>query len=225
MSLKKLLVMFLMICSAMAAIYLEPTHKIAVERESFVLEKIIPSSFRDWEVVEESSKAIVNPQQEVMINKIYNQTLSRTYQKSSGERVMLVIAYGENQSDNTELHYPEVCYPAQGFQISNHKSGAIILSSRNVPTTKLVAKLNGRVEPITYWTTIGNKVVRRGFDTKLEKLRYGFKGIIPDGMLFRVSSIGDESQYLIQEKFISDLMANIEEKYLQVFIGSSLLNY
>lgn len=224
MSLKKLLVMFLMIASAIAAIYLQPTHKIAADRENFVLEKIIPSSFDEWTMVEEGSKAIVNPQQELMINKIYNQTLSRTYFNSSGERVMLVIAYGENQSDNTELHYPEVCYPAQGFQIGNHKFDAVNVRSRSIPVTKLVAELNGRVEPIIYWTTIGNKAVRRGVDTKLEKLKYGFKGIIPDGMLFRVSSIGDESQYLIQEKFISDLMKNIDDQYLPVFIGS-YVNY
>ena len=31
---------------------------------------------------------------------------------------MLMIAYGESQSDRLQLHHPEVCYTAQGFRVT-----------------------------------------------------------------------------------------------------------
>jgi len=47
---------------------------------------------------------IANPEQEAQINKIYNQTLTRTYVNPTGERIMLSIAYGGDQTDNMAVH-------------------------------------------------------------------------------------------------------------------------
>lgn len=220
MSLKKVFLMLLMIAGTLLALYLKPNHKISADRKDFSLEKIVPVSFADWKMIDVGTNAIVNPQQNVMVNRLYNQTLSRTYVSNSGERVMLVIAYGDNQTDNTQLHYPEVCYPAQGFQIVSHVRDTTRVANRVIPITKLIAELNGRIEPVTYWATIGDRVVVKGLDTKFEQLKYGLRGSIPDGLLFRVSSIGHQSQFTIQNKFINDLVANIDDKYLPIFIGS-----
>jgi EpsI family protein len=46
-----------------------------------------------------------------------------------------------------------------------------------------------RTEPLTYWFTLRDKAVQGTTQKKLEDLRYGLTGRIPDGMLFRVSSI------------------------------------
>lgn len=211
--------MLIMLCASIAAIYLRPSHKMAADRNDFNLEKIIPRQFGDWQLVDLGGNAIVNPLQAEMIKKIYSQTLSRTYLNSHGERVMLVIAYGEDQGDNTQLHYPEVCYPAQGFQITKQEFSSVDVAGISIPVTKLVAELNGRIEPITYWSTIGNKVVKRGWQTKAEQLAYGFKGKIPDGLLFRVSSIGGQGQYSVQQKFIKDLMGSVDGVNLPLLVG------
>lgn len=216
---KQFVLMLLMLSASIAAIYLTPTHKIAQDRKDFNLEKIIPKQFGDWHVDDDGVRVILNQQQEYMINKIYRQSISRTYVNSDGKRVMLVIAYGENQSDNTQLHYPEVCYPAQGFQIKKRELSWVAVKGKNIPVTKLVAEQNGRIEPITYWATIGDKVVRPGWQTKVEQLNYGFKGEIPDGLLFRVSSIGDSSEYSVHQEFINELITNIDSKDLPALIG------
>lgn len=212
--------MVLMIAAAIAAIYLRPTHKIAVDRKDFVLEKIIPLQFGDWQFVD-SNRAIVNPQQVEMINKIYSQTLSRTYVNKQGEHVMLVIAYGEDQGDNTQLHYPEVCYPAQGFQITSEISGQLSTPFGNIPVKKLIANLASRVEAITYWTTIGDVAVLGGKETKLAKLKYAMHGYIADGLLFRVSIISNDvnKSYETQAIFIEQLISEISPVNRKALVG------
>lgn len=211
MAVKKIILMILMIASVIAAGYLRPTHKIAADRSDFVLEEIIPVQLGNWRMDEDGVKAIVNPQQELLINKLYSQTLSRTYINEKGERVMLVIAYGEDQSDSNQMHYPEVCYPAQGFQILRKNVGIVDTSFGEIRVKQLIAVLSKRVEPITYWTTIGDKVVVGNRETKLEKLKFGFDGKIPDGLLFRVSSINEDEQeaFNLQENFINMLLGSI----------------
>ena len=49
---------------------------------------------------------------------IYNQEASRGFVDPEGHVVMLMVAYGESQSDRLQLHHPEVCYTAQGFRVS-----------------------------------------------------------------------------------------------------------
>lgn len=221
MQFKKMTLMVLMIVASVAAIILRPTHKLATERQGFVLEQIIPARFDDWQMDVESNRTIVNPQQATLINKLYSQTLSRTYVNGKGERVMLVIAYGEDQSDSTGLHYPEVCYPAQGFQITHHSLGRVSTEFGDIRVKRLVASMGNRIEPITYWTTIGNQVVVGNKETKLKKLEYGINGVIPDGILFRVSSFGSDfnSEYLVHQEFVNDLMITLNKSELMAFAG------
>lgn len=221
MALKKWLLMLLMILAALTAIYLRPSHKMASDRQGFVLEQIIPKHFGAWNEVDIGVKPVINPRLETIIEKIYNQTLSRTYVNDKGETVMLVIAYGEDQSDSTGLHYPEVCYPAQGFQISSNGTGELSTKLGNIRVKRLVANRGDRNEPITYWTTIGNKIVVGSKETKLEKLKYGINGIIPDGVLFRVSSFDSNlnEAYNVHQFFINELLASMDKNQLLPIAG------
>lgn len=221
------LLMLLMMATAIIALVLKPTHKLAAERQDFVLEHIIPKQFGDWKMDENSMQSIVNPQQEVLMNKLYTQTLTRNYVNDKGEFVMLVIAYGEDQSDNTQLHYPEVCYPAQGFQIVSKVNSVVNTQLGEIRVKKLVATLSNRVEPITYWTTIGDKVVVGGKETKLEKLKYGFQGVVADGILLRVSTINPASQdaYALQSEFINALLSAVNHKHTKQIFGLSHVDH
>lgn len=222
MTLKQMILLVSMFAATVAAIYLEPTQKIADERKSFVLANIIPQQFGDWKLIDSSEGGrIINPEQNTLINKLYSQTLSRTYVNSKGEQVMLVIAYGEDQSDGTQLHYPEVCYPAQGFQIIAAENSLLKTSLGSIPARKLIATFSTRVEPIIYWTTIGNKAVFRGKETRLQKLKYGLQGKIPDGILFRTSSITPDTThgFELQVSFINNLLSVLPENNLNAIAG------
>ena len=128
---KNLILLVLMLAASGLALALRPTHKIAAYGPAIDLETIIPRTFGDWRAEKENTVAMVDPQQQEMIDKIYTQTLSRTYVNPAGYRIMLAIAYGDDQRDAMQLHYPEVCYPAQGFSLKGKEKGTCTDGKRN----------------------------------------------------------------------------------------------
>jgi EpsI family protein len=125
---------------------------------------------------------------------------------------MLAIAYGDDQRDAMQAHYPEICYPAQGFEVLSRKSGTIESPEGNIPVMRLATSLqNRRLEPVTYWVMIGDVAITGGWYKKLAEMRYGLKGFIPDGLLFRVSSIDDNNEHAFQmhQLFITDILSSV----------------
>jgi EpsI family protein len=206
---KKIILLAGMLLASGLAEALRPTHKIADEGPKVELAAMVPLNFGDWKNVPQTAGEIVNPEQKELVNRIYNDTLSRSYVRNDGAMVMLSIAYGANQSDGVALHYPEICYPAQGFALISMQQGALPTAYGAIPVKRLLTKLGNRSEPLTYWSTLGTKVVLGGLQTKLTQLNYGFRGQIPDGLLFRVSSISADEQagYALQQDFVRDLVA------------------
>lgn len=221
-SFKHLIIGFCMFAAAGLALALKPTVKVADRGPKIDLETLIPKEFGDWKIDGTVTPLIANPEQEAMINKIYNQTLTRTYINTKGERVMLSIAYGGDQSDNMAVHKPEVCYPAQGFQILKNPSiNTFSTGVGDIPVKRLVAGHGPRVEPITYWTTVGGQVEVHGLKWKIQQLKFGLTGKIPDGLLYRVSSIqADESQaYRIQDDFTRAMLQAMKPDARERIVG------
>jgi EpsI family protein len=200
--------MAIMVFVALIATVAKPTHLMASDYPEFNLETAIPKDFSDWSEINMGGNQVVNPEANALVNRIYTQVLTRAYINKSGTVVMLSIAYGENQSEESALHYPEICYPAQGFKIVNNKPSELITPFGNIRTKQIEAISNSRHEFITYWTMLGNNNVRGTKETKLMRLKFAFNNQIPDGLIFRVSTIGvvaqDES--LVQEKFVTELI-------------------
>jgi EpsI family protein len=208
------IIALLMLASSVGAMTLRPSHRIVDEGSAVNLETMLPKQFGDWQEEPQHSGQVINPQQQEMLDRIYTQLLSRTYINSKGERIMLSIAYGADQSDAKQLHYPEVCYPAQGFQVISSSTGVVNTDFGDIRVKRILTVMGNRSEPLTYWSTVGNKVVVGNKETKLEQLRYGFRGQIPDGLLFRISSITSdvEAGYASQQSFTQDLIATLPER-------------
>ena len=190
-----------------------PTKMIADDRPEIDLEAMIPKELGDWKMVGAGSMMLVSPDVQAKLDLIYNQTLSRTYINEKGEQIMLAIAYGGDQSDSMQVHKPEVCYPAQGFNIVNEAIGSISMPFGNMPVKKLVAQQGQRIEPITYWITVGDEIVLGGLDRKFAQLRYGLTGSIPDGMLVRMSSISSDpsTAYRSHSQFVNRMYLAVEK--------------
>lgn len=171
------------------------------------LEAIFPKEFADWRVDARASMVLPSPETQALLDSIYNQTLTRTYINAKGQRIMLSVAYGGDQSDATRAHLPEVCYPAQGFQISKNFAGQLMLGGRVVPVRHLMSHQSNRHEPITYWLVVGDRVTVSRTDQKLAQFSLGLKGLIPDGMLVRVSNIDVDMArgHQLQAGFLQDL--------------------
>jgi len=220
-SFKHLVIGLCMFAAAGMALALKPTQKLANNEPKIDLEVLIPKTFGNWKIDETIVPLIADPAQEALIQKIYKQTLARTYVNPDGERVMLTIAYGGSQSDSMAVHKPEVCYPGQGFQIIKNATGTFATGDGSIPVRRLVATRGQRIEPITYWTTVGDAVAVNGLKWKLQQLKYGLTGKIPDGLLFRVSSIDadDARAYQVQDEFTRDLIKAMSPSGRERIIG------
>lgn len=206
---KNFLLLALMVAASGLAVAVRPTHKIADQAARISLEKMIPASFGEWQ--EDKSIVPLEPAPELraVIEKTYDQTLSRTFVDGAGNRIMLSIAYGGNQHEGMNTHRPEICYPAQGFELISTRPDNLQLLGRKLPLHRVVAKMGQRNEPISYWVVVGDELTEFGLKHKLTTLKYGITGRIPDGMLVRVSSIDRDEQhaYRLQDKFINTMLS------------------
>ena len=203
----------LMFAASAGAIIAKPTAKLADERPAISLEKMIPEQFGEWRYEPQQTIQVINPQTQELLDKLYSQILSRTYVGAGGYRIMLSLAYGTDQRERSSLraHKPEVCYPAQGFTVVKDDSGLLVTEFGNIPVRRLFATLGPRQEPLTYWFTVGDTAIQSKLQKRLVDLRYGLTGRLPDGLLFRVSSIDPDPAhaYQIQDRFITQLLQTV----------------
>lgn len=205
----------LMVSSAALAVALKPHERLVEELPSLSLEEAIPKRFGDWRIDPTVMPLDPSPDVQARLDSLYSQLLGRTYVNSQGDRIMLSIAYGADQSgDGSQVHRPEFCYTAQGFQVMANNVGSLLTQYGTLPVRRLLAVQGRRNEPITYWITVGDRATLPGLSRKVEQLSYGLTGKIPDGMLVRVSSISNrnESAYQMQEKFIRDMLKSMDSK-------------
>jgi len=199
----------LMFAASGAAIVARPGAKLADERPAIILESAIPRQFGDWREAPLGFVQVVNPQTQELLDKIYSQILTRTYVGKDGYRIMLSVAYGSDQRGALQAHKPEVCYPAQGFALQKSEAGSLATAYGNIPVRRLLTSLGPRHEPVTYWFTVGDTAIQGKLQKRLAEMRYGLTGRIPDGMLFRISSIdADPAQaFRFQDQFVDQLLA------------------
>src|SRR5271169_202252 len=132
------------------AIVLTPHRLMARTHDVFDIDKRLPTAFGDWKPVEGLNVVAPAPP-DSLEREVYNQEASRGFVDPEGHIVMLMVAYGESQSDRLQLHHPEVCYTAQGFRVSHTSPLKLDYSPLGEPplkATRLVAQREERVEPI-----------------------------------------------------------------------------
>ena len=210
--------------AATSAQALKPRNKVTLLGK-VNLEDVTPRRFQNWS--EAHVGQVVQPESDDSLAKtLYNQRVARVYaDQASNAFVMLLLAYGNTQSDLLQLHRPETCYPAFGFSLSSFSRTAIPLANgAAVPATNLVATIEQRMENVTYWTRIGEFLPRTQTEQRIDKLKTAFEGVIPDGILVRCSTLGDNTAACmdLNRRFLSQLIASIAPRYRPAFIGSAL---
>lgn len=189
------------------------------------LEAEIPTSFGGWEVTPSNAMILPDAPEGSLADQLYDQTVSRLYTSDTELPVMLVIAYGGTQSDLLQLHRPEVCYKAVGFQITYSKAVELtVFNNATLPARRLLAETNERVEPILYWSRIGDYLPTSGAEQRFMKLRNEMKGLIPDGVLVRLSSYAGagEETYATLERFARLLVETVRPEVRPALLGRPL---
>ncbi|MFT3802106.1 MAG: EpsI family protein [Burkholderiaceae bacterium] len=204
-----------------ASYAIKPTRRLSDTLPPFDLETMVPARFGDWQAL--PGGQVVNPVGQALLDKLYAQVLSRVYAAPDGRRVMLSIAYGGDQSDATSMHMPEVCYPAQGFMMRSASPGTIDTASRHLPVKRLVMVHGRRTEPVTYWLVVGDQPTTSTLGHKRIQIAYAMRGLIPDGLIFRVSTIDDQVDrgFATQQAFIEALLGTLPEQARQRLAGAA----
>ena len=171
---------------------------------------LAPHSFGEWTALPPSGH-VPNPQTKRMLDDIYAWVVERNYVNHHGDLIMLSMACGSDQRGALQAHRPEICYPAQGFTLEAKEDGTLSTSFGDIPVRRLTTSMGARHEPVTYWLTMADHVVRNDFDKRMVQFRLMLTGQIPDGILFRVSSIDRDAAHAfgLQQKFTADLLEAI----------------
>jgi len=209
----------LMVCASLLGVWLRPRD---VEVANF-LQKAVPIAFGEWSKLDESP-LVIDPGTAETLRRVYKETLARTYSNKAGYRIMLSIARSANQIGVQEAHRPEICYPAQGFElIGNVKDGTLNTAFGSIEVRRLNTKMGARTEPITYWLTMADRVVRTQWDKRIVQFIAVVTGQAPGGLLFRVSSIdpNPDVAFAMQQQFVADMMATVSAEDRRKLSGLS----
>lgn len=153
------------------------------------LDDLVPKSIGRWNFV--AASGLVVPPDDQLAKAIYSQLLTRVY--SDGERsVMLLIAQSGSQTGFLQIHRPEICYTAGGYQISAVTPHAIPFGPKIIPANSMDASAGGPTEHVIYWTRVGDRVPMNWTEQKLAVAEQNLAGIIPDAILVRVSMVSDD---------------------------------
>jgi EpsI family protein len=209
--------------TACGAEALKPRQHLSLTKLPIQLDQQVPKTLGDWSIDANIIPLLPDAGLQARLDALYSQLLARTYVNPLGQRVMLSIAYGADQSSEaTAVHRPEFCYSAQGFRVRNAGREFLTLGGHQVEVQRLIGEMGGRFEPITYWVTLDEHATLPGLSRKLDQLRFGLRGQIPDGMLVRVSTVGlpQEESFAVQHKFLETLYGAIAPTVRGRYFGS-----
>ena len=183
---------------------------------------IVPIDFGEW--ASQTADELVRPETEgKLAAKLYSEIVSRVYaNKETGDEVMMLIAYGDTQSDLLQLHRPESCYPAVGFRIASSERAPIPIKAQvSLPGRRVVAERTERQECIVYWTRLGEHLPAADGDQRAARLSTAMQGYVPDGALFRFSALGDlEQAFQVLDRFISELVLAVKPNARAALVGT-----
>jgi len=204
-------------CAALANAW----RPVPVVQPAFSLETVLPTRFGAWTVDKSVTPIAPTPDVQENLDKLYGQIVSRAYVNARGERMMLVVAWGGDQSDSLKAHRQEVCYTAQGFAVQDVHRDRMAFASGEVPLVRMHARKGNRSEPVSYWFTMGDHIVIDRAGRLMTQVRYGLLGTIPDGLLVRVSNLSRDpaAAYAAQDEFMRALLGAVEPAWRRRLAG------
>lgn len=185
----------------------------------------LPDHFGDWVRSDVGSAAVINPVQSEMLERIYSETVATSYiHRPTGRVMILSIAYGRNQSSDTQLHTPEMCYGSQGFRVDASQVAYIPTAWGQLPVRRVPTYLGKRPEPLTYFIRNAQRVTTAGsLQRNLARMEVALRGYIGDGLLVRVSEISSaDDSFAMQARFFSDWLGAMTPAQRELYIGHSL---
>ncbi|WP_232283352.1 exosortase-associated protein EpsI, V-type [Sphingomonas sp. PAMC 26617] len=182
------------------------------------LDTLVPHAFGGWRF--EANSGLVLPPADQLRDRIYSELLTRVYRHTDGSVMMLLIAYAGTQDGSIQVHRPEVCYPASGFRLTDIEDHDVKLAPGvDVPSRYIVAETELRSEKMIYWTRLGHLFPRKWSAQRLAVMEENLKGIIPDGVLVRISTLGQGDGRPGLDRFASAMFSAVGAQMKSVLVG------
>jgi EpsI family protein len=186
------------------------------------LDDLFPKKVGNWAC--ESNSGLVLPPQDQLRDRIYNRLLTRFYSSPTDLPVMLLIAYSRTQDGVLQVHRPEVCYPAAGYELlENHFEPLDVGRGLIVPAHFISTRSSSRHEQLIYWTRIGNAFPTRWWAQHVAVAQENLIGHVPDGVLVRVSTAAtdDRQAIAVLKNFTLAMLALLSPLARRVLFGEA----
>ncbi|THD65112.1 exosortase C-terminal domain/associated protein EpsI [Phenylobacterium sp.] len=210
------------VAGAGATYGLQPHHHVALLGNGKLAE-IVPPTFGAWRSEDVGDPLAINGPG-TLSAKLYNQLLVRAYTNpTTGQQVLMLLAYGGLQTDDLQLHRPEICYPAFGYALTRNEPETIRISPDvTIPGRRLIGVAQERTESIIYWSRIGESLPSSAAEQRAARLKISMEGIIPDGLLCRFSALPLDlaHPWADIEAFLPTFLAAIAPPWRKVLIGT-----
>ena len=178
---------------AAAAVAAKPRRHVALLKGGSLAD-MVPPTFGGW-VSEDVGDPLAINAPDSLTARLYSQLVTRVYtNEAMGFQVMMLLAYGSDQTDDLQLHRPEVCYPAFGYALqTNDEIKLPVTGGVLLPARRLIAQSDERREGIIYWTRMGELLPASGREQREDRVRIAMQGIVPDLASCRSSTIWSEA--------------------------------
>jgi EpsI family protein len=215
---RRKLLLGLLFCSAAAtAAWRRPTKRVD-QLGTQKLEDLVPKTIGNWKFV--ANSGLVVPPNDPLLNALYSQQLTRVYSDGQNPPLMLLMAQSGSQTGFLQVHRPDFCYTASGYQISTVLPHSIKLPSGTLPASMMDATTGGTPEHVVFWTRIGDRIPGSWTAQKIAVAEQNLRGIIPDAILIRISMIsedGDAARAAI-DTFVRAMLQSIPPARRSVFV-------
>jgi EpsI family protein len=182
------------------------------------LDHLVPKTIGPWKFV--AASGLVVPPNDQLSRALYSNLLTRVYSDGQNPPVMLLVAQSGSQTGVLQIHRPETCYTAGGYRISAVTPQPIQVGSRIVPANRMDASSDGLIEHIIYWTRVGDRMPASWKQQRLAVAEQNIRGIIPDAILVRVSTVRDDADgaRATLQAFVRSLVESLPPDRRAVFI-------
>jgi EpsI family protein len=183
------------------------------------LEDVVPKRIGRWDFV--SNSGLVIPPNDQLQLALYSQLLTRVYSDGRNS-IMLLIAYSANETGFLQVHRPEFCYTAAGYQLSDFARHKVPLGgSRAFTANSLTAMRDATTEKLLYWTRIGDHIPLSWAEQKLTFAEDNLKRQIPDAALVRVSTqnLDDAQALAVIDEFVAEMIGSVAAPLRRVLLA------
>jgi len=185
------------------------------------LDELIPKRVGNWEFA--TTSGLVVPPEDSLSDALYSQLLTRVYVDGDSPPIMLLIAQSAGQTGLLQVHRPEFCYPAGGYQLSPIVPRPLSTGGRSFTVNALTATAPGRIEQILYWTRVGQDMPASWSQQRLSIAMANLRGLIPDAVLARVSTIDPDGNSALPRlaKFVEGLVSALPATARRVLVSET----